>query len=200
MPPRMRTQSDGRPAAVSQGGEIGGRAGRGGGRTGGRSGDQGSGKIDGQGGQGSEATKVEVTRMVGIKTVMPSMTTSGVMLGMSLRKMTIRTLGREVAIGISWDNFKLLMMEEFCLSNEMQKLETELWNHTMVGADHAAYTDRFYELARLVLHLVTPKNRKIEMYVYGLAPQIRGMVTATEPSTIQKAVQIAGTLTNEALR
>nr|GEW01116.1 reverse transcriptase domain-containing protein [Tanacetum cinerariifolium] len=30
----------------------------------------------------------------------------------------------------------------------MQKLETELWNHAMVGAGHAAYTDRFHELAR----------------------------------------------------
>nr|GEY60894.1 retrotransposon protein, putative, Ty3-gypsy subclass [Tanacetum cinerariifolium] len=37
---------------------------------------------------------------------------------------------------------------EFCPSHEMQKLETELWNHAMVGAGHAAYTDRFYELAR----------------------------------------------------
>nr|GEV30904.1 hypothetical protein [Tanacetum cinerariifolium] len=59
---------------------------------------------------------------------------------------------------------------------------------------------RFHELARLVPHLVTPKNRRIERYVYGLALQIRGMVAATEPSTIQKAIQIAGTLTDEALK
>ncbi|GKD72123.1 putative reverse transcriptase domain-containing protein [Tanacetum coccineum] len=32
----------------------------------------------------------------------------------------------------------------------------------MVGAGHAVYTDRFYELARLVPHLVTPKSRMIE--------------------------------------
>ncbi|GKA14059.1 hypothetical protein Tco_0693705 [Tanacetum coccineum] len=51
MPPRMMTQSAGRPAAASRGGGTGGRAGRGGGRTGGRSGDQGNGRIDGQGGQ-----------------------------------------------------------------------------------------------------------------------------------------------------
>nr|GEV62984.1 hypothetical protein [Tanacetum cinerariifolium] len=38
------------------------------------------------------------------------------------------------------------------------------------------------------------------MYVYGIDPYIRGMVVATEPKTIQKAVQIAGTLTDEALR
>ncbi|GKB39889.1 putative reverse transcriptase domain-containing protein, partial [Tanacetum coccineum] len=46
-------------------------------------------------------------------------------------------------------------MEEFCPSHEMQKLETELWNYAMVGAGHAAYTDRFHELARLVPHLIS---------------------------------------------
>ncbi|GJS16156.1 hypothetical protein Tco_0410628 [Tanacetum coccineum] len=39
---------------------------------------------------------------------------------------SIRTLGREVDVGMSLDNFKVLMKEEFCPSNEMQKLETEL--------------------------------------------------------------------------
>ncbi|GJV10914.1 putative reverse transcriptase domain-containing protein [Tanacetum coccineum] len=51
---------------------------------------------------------------------------------------------------------------EFCPSHEMQKLETELWNHAMVGAGHAAYTDRFHELERLVTHLVTPESNMIE--------------------------------------
>ncbi|GJU72250.1 hypothetical protein Tco_1263655 [Tanacetum coccineum] len=53
-------------------------------------------------------------------------------------------------------------VKEFCPGHEMQKLETELWNHAMVGAGHAAYTDRFHELARLVPHLVTPESRMIE--------------------------------------
>ncbi|GJR19064.1 putative reverse transcriptase domain-containing protein [Tanacetum coccineum] len=70
----------------------------------------------------------------------------------------------------------------------------------MVGVVHATYTNRFHELARLVPHLVTLEGKKIERYVYGLAPQIQGMVAATEPKTIQKAVQLAGTLTDEALR
>nr|GEV41666.1 putative reverse transcriptase domain-containing protein [Tanacetum cinerariifolium] len=81
---------------------------------------------------------------------------------------------------------------EFCPSHEMQNLETEFWNHAMVGAGHAAYTDRFHELARLVPHLVTPESKKIDRYVYGLSLQIRGMVAATEPNTMQKAVQISG--------
>nr|GEX15621.1 reverse transcriptase domain-containing protein [Tanacetum cinerariifolium] len=69
---------------------------------------------------------------------------------------------QEVAIIMSWNDFKFIMIEEFCPSHEMQKLETELWNHAMVGVGHAAYTDRFHELARLVPHLVTPESIKIE--------------------------------------
>nr|GEW83453.1 hypothetical protein [Tanacetum cinerariifolium] len=74
--------------------------------------------------------------------------------------------------------------------DEMQKFETELWKRAMVRAGHATYTNRFHELARLVPQLVTLESRKIERYVYGLAPQICGMVAATEPKTIQKAVGV----------
>ncbi|GJX09198.1 putative reverse transcriptase domain-containing protein [Tanacetum coccineum] len=112
----------------------------------------------------------------------------------------IHTRSHEVAVSMAWDDFKVLMREEFCPSKEMQKLETKLWNHVMVGAGHAAYTDRFHELARLVPHLVTSKNRRIGRYVYGLAPQIRGMVAATEPTTIQSVVLKVGVLTDEAIR
>ncbi|GKC38200.1 putative nucleotidyltransferase, ribonuclease H, partial [Tanacetum coccineum] len=131
-------------------------------------------------------------QLVGIKTAMSSKTTSRVMLGVLLKAMTvgvvpirnlslgkysigsfvskaltwwnseIYTRGREAVIGMSWEDFKTLTREEFCSSNEIQKLETELWNHAMVGASHAAYTDKFHELARLVPHLVTSKSKRIE--------------------------------------
>ncbi|GJT19402.1 putative reverse transcriptase domain-containing protein [Tanacetum coccineum] len=79
------------------------------------------------------------------------------------------------------------------------QIRTLSWE-VVVRAGHAAYTDRFHELARLVPHLVTPESRMIKRYVYGLAPQIRGMVEATEPKIMQKAVQISGALTDEAVR
>nr|GEV96891.1 hypothetical protein [Tanacetum cinerariifolium] len=91
----------------------------------------------------------------------------------------IRTLSWKVAVSMSWNDFKFMMTEEFCPSHEMQNLETELLNHVMVGAGHVA---------------------KIERYVYGLASQIRGMVAAMKPKTTQKAVQIFGALTDEAVR
>ncbi|GJS19392.1 retrotransposon protein, putative, ty3-gypsy subclass [Tanacetum coccineum] len=112
----------------------------------------------------------------------------------------IRTLSWEVAVSMSWNDFKFMMIQEFCPSHEMQKLESKLWNHAMVRVGYVAYTDRFHELARLVPHLVTPESRMIERYVYGLALQIHGMVAATEPKTIQKSMQISGALTDEAMR
>ncbi|GJU48904.1 putative reverse transcriptase domain-containing protein [Tanacetum coccineum] len=83
----------------------------------------------------------------------------------------IRTLSREVAVSMSWNDFKFMMIQEFCPSHKMQKLESELWNHVMVGAGHAAYTDRFHELA---------SNRARDY--------------------IHKVVQISGALTDEAVR
>ncbi|GKB90517.1 hypothetical protein Tco_0962789 [Tanacetum coccineum] len=56
--------------------------------------------------------------------------------------------GRDAANAMAWDDFKALLMMEFCLSNEIDKLEGEFWNHSMVGADYAGYTDRFHKLAK----------------------------------------------------
>nr|GEV82219.1 hypothetical protein [Tanacetum cinerariifolium] len=202
----MMTQSAGRHAVVSREGGTGGRAGRGSGRTRGRSGDQGDGRINGQGGQvggqgdqgrgqengrnqngdaANENIWGDVSRGCIYKEFLACNPKEfdgkgGVIVYTCwIEKMeSVQDMSgcRDI---MSWEDFKTLTREEFCSGNEMQKLETELWNHVMVGAGHAAYTNR---------------------YVYGLALQIRGMVTATKPKTIQKVVQIAGTLTDETFR
>ncbi|GJV50415.1 putative reverse transcriptase domain-containing protein [Tanacetum coccineum] len=109
----------------------------------------------------------------------------------------VQARGREAAIGMSWNDFKALLVEEFCPRNEIEKLENEFWNHTMVGANHVAYTDRFHKLAKLVSHLVTPESSRINRYINGLAPQICGMLRATQPTTIQSAILMAEILTDE---
>ncbi|GJZ87844.1 putative reverse transcriptase domain-containing protein [Tanacetum coccineum] len=106
----------------------------------------------------------------------------------------VQAIGCEAAIGMSLTNFKALLVEEFCPSNKMEKLENEFWNHKMVGANHAAYTDRFHELAKLVPHLVTPESSRA-----GLALEIRGMLRATQQTTIQSVILRGGILTDEAV-
>ncbi|GJY50044.1 putative reverse transcriptase domain-containing protein [Tanacetum coccineum] len=51
--------------------------------------------------------------------------------------------GRVAAMAISWNDFKALMVEEFC-------------------------PNRFHELAKLVPHLVTPESSRIKRYIAGL--------------------------------
>ncbi|XP_024962510.1 uncharacterized protein LOC112502744 [Cynara cardunculus var. scolymus] len=48
--------------------------------------------------------------------------------------------------------------------------------------------------------MVTPEEKRIDRYILGLAPEIRGMVTSANPATIQSAVVLASRLTNDAVR
>ncbi|GJZ20137.1 putative reverse transcriptase domain-containing protein [Tanacetum coccineum] len=80
------------------------------------------------------------------------------------------------------------------------KLESEFWNHTMVGSDIDGYTARFHELARLVPHMVTPESQRVNRYIRGLAPEIKPHVTSSEPATIQGAVSMANRLTTDGIK
>nr|GEZ41907.1 putative reverse transcriptase domain-containing protein [Tanacetum cinerariifolium] len=48
------------------------------------------------------------------------------------------------------------------------KLESEFWNHKMVGSDIDGYTARFHVLESLVPHMVTPKSQRVNRYVRGM--------------------------------
>ncbi|GJV40110.1 putative reverse transcriptase domain-containing protein, partial [Tanacetum coccineum] len=50
-----------------------------------------------------------------------------------------------------------------------------------------------------VPHLVTPESARIKRYVAGLAPEIRGMLKATQPTTIHDPILRTGILTDEAI-
>nr|GEX34681.1 putative reverse transcriptase domain-containing protein [Tanacetum cinerariifolium] len=153
MPPMMRTRSVGRPDAESRGRGTGGRVGRGGG-NGRRPREGNDDRVNDLNGQ-----KITKGGVVVLIRWIKKMENIKDMSGCSIDQKVKYTAGSFV--------------EEFC------PMKTKLWNHAMVRAGHAAYTDR---------------------YVYGLAPHIRGMVAAMEPKTMQKAVQISDALTDEAVR
>ncbi|KAI3821446.1 hypothetical protein L1987_09014 [Smallanthus sonchifolius] len=112
----------------------------------------------------------------------------------------MKTLGRETAYQLSWEDLKNMMIEEYCPRNELQKIETEMWNLQMIGDDVAGYTDRFNELAILVPHMVTPEHKRVERYLRGLAPQIHSMVTSSNPIDAKSATTLAFKLRDDAVR
>ncbi|GKF48799.1 hypothetical protein Tco_0142050, partial [Tanacetum coccineum] len=86
----------------------------------------------------------------------------------------VQARGSVAAMAIAWNDFKALMVEEFC-------------------------PNRFHKLAKLVPHLVTPESSRIKRYIAGLAPEIRGMLRATQPTTIQNSILRAGIITDKAV-
>nr|GEZ47523.1 hypothetical protein [Tanacetum cinerariifolium] len=170
MPPRMRTRSVGRPVVESRGGGTGervGRSGRGRGHRGGN--DERVNELNGQGNdQGMGANRnVEGVNGGNVRNVLVNRNRVGCSYkkflacnpkeydGKGDATVLTRWIEKMKSVqdtsGCSIDQkvkYTAGSIEEFCPSHEMQKLETELWNHAMVGAGHATYTDRFHELAR----------------------------------------------------
>ncbi|KAI3827783.1 hypothetical protein L1987_01866 [Smallanthus sonchifolius] len=102
----------------------------------------------------------------------------------------------EVAMALPWDEVKRLMTEEFCPRNEVKKLEAEFWDLVQDSGESLAYTTRFHELSLLVPHMVTPLSRCIEKYIGGLPRQIQDTVLGRNPATLEDAIRLSATLTD----
>jgi hypothetical protein len=79
-------------------------------------------------------------------------------------------------------------------------MEAEFWSLEMKGSDILGYNDKFHETARLVPHLVTRETKRIQRYIWGLVPQIRSMITTARPATMEEAMELASSLTDDMVR
>lgn len=85
----------------------------------------------------------------------------------------IRTLGTATTDNMPWNEFKTLLLAKYCPMNEIQKLEEEFWNHTMIGAEHQKYTNRFHELRGLLPDMFSTEVKLVEKYVKVWLPRLR---------------------------
>ncbi|KAM0037110.1 putative nucleotidyltransferase, Ribonuclease H [Helianthus debilis subsp. tardiflorus] len=112
----------------------------------------------------------------------------------------VQTLGEAAAYAMTWTELKELMRKKYCSRAEIQKLETEFWHLKMDGPKIAEYVQRFHDLSRVVPYMVEPEFKRIERFIWGLAPQIMSMVTTSKPPTITEAIDLSVALTEEAIR
>ncbi|KAF5781274.1 putative nucleotidyltransferase, Ribonuclease H [Helianthus annuus] len=103
----------------------------------------------------------------------------------------VQLLGIEAANATTWDDFKELMREEYCPRDEIAKLENEYYHLTMVGSEIEAYVKRSYELADLCPNLSRPMPRRIELFIKGLPPRVKGLVTAANLNNLTQIVRLA---------
>ncbi|GKD53717.1 putative reverse transcriptase domain-containing protein [Tanacetum coccineum] len=99
-----------------------------------------------------------------------------------------RTIGNEAAYAMSWAELMKLMTEVYCPRNEIQKMESELWNLTMKVNDLTVYTQRFQELILLRTRMVPNEKDRVERFIRGLPANIQGNVIAVNPARFQDAV------------
>nr|GEV44515.1 putative reverse transcriptase domain-containing protein [Tanacetum cinerariifolium] len=90
----------------------------------------------------------------------------------------VATLGIEVVTRKTWAEMKVMMTEEFCPPEEIQRMEGKLWNLRVKEMDISSYTTRFNELV-----ILCP-----------------GMVPTSEPATLNKAVRMAHTLMEQKVK
>ncbi|GKA68451.1 reverse transcriptase domain-containing protein [Tanacetum coccineum] len=111
-----------------------------------------------------------------------------------------RTIGTDVAFAMSWRELMKLMTEVYCPRNEIQKIESELWNLTMKNNDLANYTQRFQVLTMICTKMVPEEEDRVEKFIGGLPDNIQGNVIAAEPTRLQDVVRIANNLMDKKLK
>ncbi|GKD10137.1 hypothetical protein Tco_1189822, partial [Tanacetum coccineum] len=95
-----------------------------------------------------------------------------------LETCAMRIVGVDATYAMTWKALVKLMTEVYCPRNEIQKMETDLWNLTMV-----------------------PKEEdKVEKYIGVLSDNIQGNVIAAEPTRLQHAICIANNLMDQKLK
>ncbi|KAJ0776952.1 putative transcription factor interactor and regulator CCHC(Zn) family [Helianthus annuus] len=112
----------------------------------------------------------------------------------------LQAKGRRVANAMNWDEFKSLVERKFCPEYEKEQMANKFLSHRMIGVDCRGYTSTFFEYARVVPNLASPEPVLISRYIWGLIGEISNIVKAARPRTIDDAVELANTLTDELVR
>ncbi|KAF5802035.1 putative retrotransposon gag domain-containing protein [Helianthus annuus] len=112
----------------------------------------------------------------------------------------LQAKGRRMAYAMNWEEFKSLVERKFCPEYEKEQMANKFLSHRMIGVDCRGYTSTFFEYARVVPSLASPEPVLISRYIWGLIGEIRNIVKAARPRTVDDAVELANTLTDELVR
>nr|GFB84306.1 hypothetical protein [Tanacetum cinerariifolium] len=112
----------------------------------------------------------------------------------------VATLGREVANGRPWIEVKQMMTDEFCPTEEVQRLEDKLRYLKLMDMNIATYTKRFNELALLYPDVVPNEKKKVKLYIKGLPEIIKGETNSSRPVTLNEAVRMAHALMEQKIQ
>nr|GEU69770.1 putative reverse transcriptase domain-containing protein [Tanacetum cinerariifolium] len=100
------------------------------------------------------------------------------------------TMGLKIVNQMPWIEIKQLMTTEFCLIEEIQRIEHKLRNLKVKDYNIVAYTQRFNELALMCPRMVKPERVKVNAYIQGFTDYIKGEVTSSRLANLSEACTI----------
>ncbi|GKA69412.1 reverse transcriptase domain-containing protein [Tanacetum coccineum] len=94
-----------------------------------------------------------------------------------------------------------LMTKVYCPRNEIQKMESELWNLTVKNNDLTAYTKRFQELTMMCTKMVPEEEDQVEKFIGGLPDNIQGngVICCDSPRDPTKKCNKVGHMTRDCM-
>nr|GEU35182.1 putative reverse transcriptase domain-containing protein [Tanacetum cinerariifolium] len=93
-----------------------------------------------------------------------------------------------------------MMTNEFCPTEEVQRLEDELRHLKLRDMNIASYTERFNELDLLCPDPFLNEKKKVELYIKGLLEIIKGETMSSRLVTLNKAVRMAYALMEQKIQ
>ncbi|KAF5781040.1 putative transcription factor interactor and regulator CCHC(Zn) family [Helianthus annuus] len=112
----------------------------------------------------------------------------------------LQATGSDMAYAMNWEEFRQLVERKLCPEYEKEQIANKFLSHRMVDVDYRGYTSKFFEYARIVPTLASPEPVLNFCYIWGLISEIRDIVKAARPRTIDDAVESANTLTDGLVR
>nr|GEW09144.1 reverse transcriptase domain-containing protein [Tanacetum cinerariifolium] len=85
-------------------------------------------------------------------------------------------------------------------TDEIKKLEIEMWNLKVKGTDVVSYNQRFQELSLMYSRMFPEESDEIEKYVGGLTDMIHESVMASKPKTMQDVIEFTTELMDQKIR
>ncbi|XP_022020033.1 uncharacterized protein LOC110920105 [Helianthus annuus] len=99
-----------------------------------------------------------------------------------------------------WYKFVDLIKETYFPPYEVEKVESDFLTLSIKNLDCRKYVSDYNSLSRLVPYLITPESKRIACFSSGLAPEIKGMVKASKPTTFRSAINLSLSLTQDEAR
>ncbi|KAM0058195.1 putative nucleotidyltransferase, Ribonuclease H [Helianthus debilis subsp. tardiflorus] len=115
-------------------------------------------------------------------------------------KALLQSTGKVHLYNLSWEKFVDLVKDTYCPQHEVERVETDFLTLVMKDLDCRSYVTSFNSMSRLVPYLVTPEPKRIARFIGGLAPEIKGNVKASKPTTYRSVVDLSLSLTLDIVR